>query len=44
MGHFMKNNVDTVKTSLIGRIGAWFARLSEWIAKGYEENPPCRGG
>jgi hypothetical protein len=36
-------NTDPPKRSLMRRILARFAAFSDWIAKGYEENPPCVG-
>jgi len=40
----MKDNVDPVKKSWIGKIGAFFSRFSGWIAKGYDGKSPCTGG
>jgi len=43
MGDNMKADVDPVKKSWVGKMGALLSRFIAWIAKGYEGNMPCHG-
>jgi hypothetical protein len=38
-----KAKIEIAKRSLIGKIGASFSKLINWLAKGQAANPPCAG-